>query len=102
MSFINLLGAGLPEWVSTTFPIFKGILIGIIALCALAIIVLVLCQQSNSQGGINGVTGSNVETYYAHNKGSTKEGRLKKATTIMAIIAASATVLYFILALIMQ
>ena len=100
MSFINLLGAGQAEWITNTFPVFKGILIGVLAVCAVAIIILVLCQQSNSQGGINGVTGSNVETYYAHNKGSTKEGRLKKATTITAIIGACVTVLYFILALV--
>jgi len=102
MSFINLLGAGLPEWVTTTFPVFKTILICLVALCAVVITILVLCQQSNSQGGINGVTGSNVETYYAHNKGSTKEGRLKKATTVVAIIAAFATVLYFVLSLILK
>ena len=100
MNFINLLGAGLPVWVSTSFPIIKGILIGVIVFCALVITILVLCQQSNSQGGINGVTGSNVETYYAHNKGNTKEGRLNKATIIFSIIAGAATILYFILALI--
>jgi len=102
MSFINLLGAGQAEWITTTFPVLKTILICIVAVCAIAVTILVLCQQSNSQGGINGVTGSNVETYYAHNKGNTKEGRLKKATTIIAIIAAFATVLYFVLSLIMQ
>ena len=100
MNFVDLLGVGLPDWISTSFPILKGIMIGVIVFCALVITILVLCQQSNSQGGINGVTGSNVETYYAHNKGNTKEGRLNKATIIFSIIACSATILYFILALV--
>lgn len=100
MSFLSILGAGLPEWVSVSFPIIKYILLGYIALAAIAITVLVLVQPSNSQGGINGITGSNTETYYSHNKGDTREGRMKKATMWLAISVAIATVLYFVLSLI--
>ncbi len=100
MDILGLLGTGLPEWISVSFPIIKYILLGYIGLAAIAITVLVLLQPSNSQGGINGITGSNVETYYAHNKGETREGRMKKATMWLAISVAIATVLFFILTLV--
>lgn len=100
MNLVSMLGTGLPEWISVSFPIIKYILLGYIALAAIAIIVLVLLQPSNSQGGINGITGSNVETYYAHNKGETREGRMKKATMWLAITVAIATVLFFVLSLV--
>ena len=100
MNFVSLLGAGLPDWVTTSFPIIKGILVGYIALASLAIIVLVLIQPSNSQNGLSAITGQTTETYYSHNKGVTKEGRLKKATGWVALSITIAAVLFFILSLI--
>lgn len=100
MNFLSLLGAEVPEWVSTSFPIIRGVLIGYIALAAVAIIVLILVQPSNSQGGITGITGSNVETYYSHNKGATREGRLKRATAWIALSIVIAAILFFVLTLI--
>ncbi len=99
MSLISILGAGLPTWVTTTVPIVKYVLLAFIGLAAIAIIVLVLMQPSNSQGGINAITGA-TETYYSHNKGATKEGRMKRATMWLAIAVAIATVLYFVLTLV--
>ncbi len=99
MSLISILGAGLPAWVTTTIPIVKYILLAFIGLAAIAITILVLMQPSNSHGGINAITGA-TETYYSHNKGATKEGRMKKATMWLAIAVAIATVLYFVLTLI--
>ncbi len=103
-NFFNMLGAGagLPEWVTTAVPIIKGILVGYIALAAIAIIVLILCQPSNSQGGLTGITGQTTDTYYAHNKGATKEGRMKKATTWIAVSVLIATILFFVLTLIVS
>ncbi len=100
MDILGLLGTGLPEWISVSFPIIRYVLLAYIGLAAIAITVLVLLQPSNSQGGINGITGSNVETYYAHNKGETREGRMKKATMWLAISVAIATVLFFVITLV--
>ncbi len=85
----------LPDWVTTSFPIFQYVCIGLIAACAIAMIFLVLFQQSNSGGGLNAVSGV-TETYYAQNKGKTKEGRLRKATIALGIIMAVFTILYFV------
>lgn len=97
MFMFNLLGAtGLPEWVSTLFPILKIIFVSYLGLAAIAIIVLILLQPSNSQGGITGITGT-TETYYSHNKGATKEGRMKLATTWIAVSMVVVVILFFII-----
>ena len=101
MSFISILGAVLPVWVTTSFPIIKYILLAYIGLAAIAITVLVLLQPSNSHGGLNAITGA-TETYYSHNKGATREGRMKRATMWLAITVAIATLLYFVLELILK
>ncbi len=100
MNLLSILASStVPAWVSASFPIIRYILLGYIGVAAIVITILVLLQPSNSQGGIQGVT-SNTETYYAHNKGESREGRMKKATMWLAISVAVATVLYFILTLV--
>ena len=99
MDIFSLMATGLPTWVTTSFPIIRGILVGYIALAAIVITVLVLLQPSNSQGGITGIT-NNADTYYAHNKGSTREGRMKKATAWFAVSIVIAVIIFFVLTLI--
>ena len=98
MNFLNLLLADKPvaNWIKVSFPIFQTILIILIALLAVAIIVCVLINPSNPDGGNNAITGAN-ESFYSQNKGSSKEGRLKKIITISAICIFVFTVLYLIL-----
>ena len=96
MDFFSMLAStGLPEWVSTLFPILKIVFIVYIALAAIAMTVLILLQPSNSQGGITGITNT-TETYYSHNKGATKEGRMKKATAWIAVSVVIVVILFFI------
>jgi len=78
-----------------TLAVIKVVLVALMGVCALSIIVLVLCQKGNSGGG-NAITGVQ-ETYYAQNKGKTTEGRLKKWTAGIAILMAVITIVYFIL-----
>ncbi len=62
---------------------------------ALGAILLVLFQQSNSDG-IQGITGSS-ETFFGKNKGRSLESRMKKWTWIcLAVIAVLAIVAYAI------
>lgn len=62
---------------------------------ALSAILLVLFQQSNSDG-IQGITGSS-ETFFGKNKGRSLESRMKKWTWIcLAVIAVLAIVAYAI------
>ncbi len=98
MYFFGLMGAAgdLPNWVTTLFPILKIIFVSYIGLAAIAIAVLILLQPSNSQGGITGITGT-TETYYSHNKGATKEGRMKRATMWLAISVVVVVILFFVI-----
>ena len=65
---------------------------------AVVAIVLVLFQQSNSDGiqGITGITGSS-ETFFGKNKGRSIESRMKKWTWIcLAVMTVLAIVAYAI------
>ena len=92
--YMNMLGAAVAGWISNSFPVMRMILMIIIALCAVGLIVVVLCQESESDG-TTPLTGA--ETYYSQNKGRSKEGMLKKATIILSIIIVACVVVYFIL-----
>ena len=61
--------------VANAINIIRYVIIGVIALSALAIIFLVLFQKSNSDGGLNAISGVQ-ETYFAQNKGKTRDGLL--------------------------
>ena len=82
------------DFVTTFFPILRYILVGIIFVCAIVMIVTTLLQSSADENGATAITGQ--ESYYSQNKGESRDGKLKKATTINAIIIAVCTVLYFI------
>ncbi len=91
-----LLEKTLPDWVTKSFPVIEAILLVVIALCAIAVTVAVLIQPSNPDGGNNVITGKN-ESYFAANKGNTKEGRLHKLIVALSITILVATIIYFVL-----
>jgi protein translocase SecG subunit len=94
---LYLLGESLaPTWVVNSFPIIKFILLVLIFLSAIAMIVVVMMQQSEGGDTINSITGIK-ETYFSKNKGLNREVRLKKITVALAIIIAVATVAFFVL-----
>lgn len=98
MNFVNLLLTEAPvaNWIKVSFPIFQTILIILIALLSIAIIVCVLLNPSNPEGGSNAITGAN-ESFYSQNKGSSREGRIKKIIIIASACIFVFTVLYLIL-----
>ena len=85
----------LAPWITESFTIIQTVLLVLIAIFSVVIIVCVLMQTSNPDGGNNAITGTN-DSYYATNKGSSKEGRLKKAVAISAIAILVLAVAYFI------
>lgn len=91
-----LAGGTIPQWYATLYPILKTAFVVLMAICAIAIIVIIMLMESNAEGGNNAITGSN-ESFYAQNKNSTREGRLKKVIKIASITIAVLTVLYFVL-----
>ena len=80
---LQFLGA--PQWMSTSFPIIQTVLLVLIGISALAITIAILAQPSNPDGGRNVITGTN-DSYYAQNKGATKEGRLKRLIIVSSIV----------------
>ncbi len=91
-----LLDKTLPDWVTKSFPIIEAVLLVCIALCAIVILIAVLVQPSNPDGGNNVITGKN-ESYFAANKGNTKEGRLNILIIALSITILVAAIIYFVL-----
>ena len=97
MKFLSLLAEGeiQSDWITKVFPVLRYVLFGIVVLCAIVIIVSVLLQSNSSSDAGNVITGSQ-ESYYAQNKGSTRDGKLKILTIVMASVIAFCSLAYFI------
>ena len=94
MSFSYLcdVSAGTAELLTT----LRSIVLILMAIASIAIIVAVLMQPSNPDGGRNVITGTN-DSYYAQNKGNTKEGRMKKLIIICSIVVFVLTIAFFVI-----
>ena len=65
--------------------ILRGIVTVLYVLICIAVVVIVLFQESKSQGlsgSINGI----AETYWGKNKGRSMEGALEKGTKLLAVL----------------
>ena len=82
--------------MATALTTIRSILLILTGICAIAIIVAVLIQPSNPDGGRNVITGTN-DSYYAQNKGDTKEGRLKKIIIICSVVILVLTVAFYVI-----
>ena len=81
---------------ATLLTTIRSIVLILTAIAAIVIIVAVLVQPSNPDGGRNVITGTN-DSYYAQNKGSTKEGRLKKLIIICSIAILVLTIAFYVI-----
>ena len=84
----------IPIWITSSFPIIRIVLFSIIFACALIMIITILFQSEDA-GGAEAITGVK-ESYYSQNKGSSRDGKLKLITIIMAITIFVCAVLYLI------
>ncbi len=75
--------AATADWIVKSFPIIKIVLISLLGLLAVAMIVLILMQRSNSNG-VSAITGQ-TNTFYNRNKGATLQGKIKVLTIICAV-----------------
>ena len=83
------------DWISASFPIIRIVLMVLIVLLALSVVVIILCMESNPDGGSNVISGS-TDSFYSHNQSSTREGRLKRLIVIFSIILVVLAVLFFV------
>ncbi len=88
MSIMNamtsLMALMVGEAVTPLYTAVKIALIVLVTLCALFLIIIILLQPGNTQG-LGEIAGSS-ETFLGKNKAKTQEGRLKKATVVVAIV----------------
>jgi len=81
---------------ATVLTTLRSILLLLTAIASIVIIVAVLVQPSNPDGGRNVITGTN-DSYYAQNKGNTKEGRLKKMIIICSVVILVLTIAFYVI-----
>ena len=79
----NLLSWGL-KWEVILAICIPSLIISV--LCAVFVIIVVMLQQSNSNG--IGALGGQQETFYGKNKGKTLESKLRKLTVIAVAVMA--------------
>ena len=84
----------IPLWISQSFPIIRIVLFCLIFACAIIMIIAILFQSEDA-GSTESITGIK-ESYYAQNKCSSRDGKLKLITTIMAIVIFVCAILYFV------
>ena len=96
MNLNNLQFFAVEAWISNSFPIIRMVLIVLIAILSLALILCILFQDGDDGNGLNAVTGSSTETFYAKNKSQTVASLLKRLTVILAVSIAVLAVLFFI------
>lgn len=82
--------------VATLLTTLRSIVLILTAIAAIVIIAAVLFQPSNPDGGRNVITGTN-DSYYAQNKGSTKEGRLKRLIIICSVVILVLTIAFYVI-----
>lgn len=97
-----LLESSMPYWVTSSFPIIRIVLVCMIALCAVIMIVTTLLQSNANDDGQSALTGSSQESYYAQNKGESRNVKLSRATIACVSIMAICIVLYFVSLIIYQ
>lgn len=92
---LNFLAAeGVAKWISDSFPIIRLVLMIIMVLLSVFMIFAVLTQESVNEG--LGAISGNTDTFFGKNKGSTREGTMKRLTVITAISLVSVAILFFV------
>ncbi len=101
MDYISkLLADGLQnDFWTKTLPILRYVLFFIVVACAIVMIITVIMQSNSADGSLDVMTGSQ-ESYYSQNKGSSRDGKLKIITIVMASIIFVCIVLYLVTMLI--
>ena len=93
---LNLLVPAMDSWQYIPYIVLTSIAIGLMFLASLVAIILVMLQQSNSEG-IQGITGSS-ETFFGKHKGKSIESKLKKWSWICLAVLAVLAIAFYIVA----
>ncbi len=96
--FLGLLNNGeiINDFWTTTLPILRYVLFGIVFACAIVMIVTTLMQSNDNNNGLDAFSGTTQESYYSQNKGASRDAILKRITISMAIIIFVCVILFFV------
>lgn len=83
------------NWITTSFPIIRLVLLILMVVLSLALILVVLFQPSNSDG-MGAISGQSSDTFYSRNKGRSLEGIMKRLTIVLSIVLFVISVLFFV------
>ena len=97
---LNLLVVAMDDPQYVTYVVLTSIAIGLMFLASLVAIILILLQQSNSEG-IDGITGSS-ETFFGKHKGKSIESKLKKWSWICLAVLAVLSIIFYIVAIVIK
>lgn len=96
MNIFNFISAGaLPDWVTTSFPIIRMIMIIAIVVMSIILAITVLIQQSTNDG-MGAIAGQSTDTYYSKNKKGSLQGVLTRLTVGLGIAIAVLSILFFV------
>ena len=96
-NFFNLLMAPTErKWISDSFPIIQGIIVGLICLLSIIMIVAILVSPPESGTGSNAITGAS-ESYYTKNRNRSNLGRIRNLIIICAVSIAVLTIVFFVM-----
>lgn len=76
--------------------IFRYVAFGIVIVCSIVLTITSLMQSNDSSNALDAYTGSSQESYYAQNKGASRDSILKKITIAMAITIFVMIILFFV------
>ena len=91
----NEILLSLPNWVTTSFPYIRLVLLILMVVFSLAMIIVVLFQPSSGDG-MGAISGQVSDTFYSKNKGRSLEGIMKRLTIVLAICLFVISILFFI------
>ena len=66
--------------------IVKNIIIAIYLIVCVALVFLITKQSKEDSGASGTVMGASASNFYEKNKGKTREGKIKRATIILAVV----------------
>ena len=88
------------DFATKVLPVLRYVLFAIIIACAVVLTITTLMQDNDSQDGLSAFTGTKQESYYAQNKGASRDSILKRITIAMAVIIFVCVITFFITELI--
>ena len=91
-----------PDWVVSSFPVIRIVLVVITALCGITMIITTLMQSNNNEDGTSALSGGVQESYYAQNKGESRNVKLSRATIVCCSTMFVCMVLFFVSLIIYQ